>query len=32
FNSSWIIKIKNYPTAIPVSRNNIKELKELFLG
>ena len=32
FNSSWIIKIKNYPTTIPVSRNNIKELKELFLG
>ena len=31
FNSSWIIKIKNYTTAIPVSRNNIKELKELFL-
>jgi len=30
FNSSWIIKIKNYTTAIPVSRNNIKELKELF--
>ena len=32
FNSSWVIKIKNYSTAIPVSRNNIKELKELFLG
>ena len=31
FNSSWIIKIKNYTTAIPVSRNNIKELKEIFL-
>ena len=31
FNSSWIIMIKNYTTAIPVSRNNIKELKELFL-
>ena len=30
FNSSWIIKIKNYTTAIPVSRNNIRELKELF--
>jgi len=30
FNSSWIIKIKNYVTAIPVSRNNIKELKKLF--
>ena len=30
FNSSWIIKIKNYTTAIPVSRNNIKELKDLF--
>ena len=29
FNSSWILKIKNYTTAIPVSRNNIKELKEL---
>ena len=27
FNSSWILKIKNYTTAIPVSRNNIKELK-----
>ena len=32
FNSSWILKIKNYITAIPVSRNNIKELKELFLA
>ena len=32
FNSSWILKIKNYTTAIPVSRNNIKELKELFLA
>ena len=32
FHSSWIIKIKTYSTAIPVSRNNIKELKELFLG
>ena len=32
FNSSWILKIKNYATAIPVSRNNIKELKELFLA
>ena len=31
FNSSWIIKLKNYSTTIPVSRNNIKELKELFL-
>ena len=31
-NSSWILKIKNYTTAIPVSRNNIKELKELFLA
>lgn len=31
FNSSWIIKIKNYSNAIPVSRNNIKELKDLFL-
>lgn len=31
FNSSWIIKIKNYSVAIPVSRNNIKELRELFL-
>ena len=31
FNSSWIIKIKNYTTAIPVSRNNIKESKEIFL-
>ena len=30
-NSSWIIKIKNYTTAIPVRRNNIKELKEIFL-
>ena len=32
FNSSWILKIKKYTTAIPVSRNNIKELKELFLA
>ena len=32
FNSSWIIKLKNYSTTIPVSRNNIKELKELFLS
>ena len=32
FNSSWILKIKNYTTAIPVSRNNMKELKELFLA
>ena len=32
FNSSWILKIKNDTTAIPVSRNNIKELKELFLA
>ena len=31
FNSSWIIKLKNYSSTIPVSRNNIKELKELFL-
>ena len=31
FNSSWIIKLKNYSTTIPLSRNNIKELKELFL-
>ncbi len=30
FNSSWIVKIKNYTTTIPVSRNNIKELRELF--
>lgn len=29
-NSSWIIKMKNYSNLIPVSRNNIKELKELF--
>ncbi len=29
-NSSWIIKIKNYNNLIPVSRNNIKELKALF--
>lgn len=29
-NSSWIIKIKNYQILIPVSRNNIKELKEIF--
>ena len=29
-NSSWIIKIKNYNILIPVSRNNIKELKSLF--
>lgn len=29
-NSSWVIKIKNYSNLIPVSRNNIKELKELF--
>ncbi len=29
-NSSWIIKIKNYNKLIPVSRNNIKELKTLF--
>lgn len=29
-NSSWIIKIKNYNNLIPVSRNNIKELKSLF--
>lgn len=29
-NSSWIIKIKNYSNFIPVSRNNIKELKNLF--
>ena len=32
FNSSWIIKLTNYTTDIPVSRNNIKELKELFLA
>lgn len=30
FNSSWIVKVKNYTTTIPVSRNNIKELRELF--
>ncbi len=30
-NSSWILKIKNYNNLIPVSRNNIKELKERFL-
>ncbi|MDD7410823.1 LytR/AlgR family response regulator transcription factor [Fusobacterium gastrosuis] len=29
-NSSWVIKIKNYSNLIPVSRNNIKELKDLF--
>lgn len=29
-NSSWIIKIKNYNKLIPVSRNNIKDLKTLF--
>ena len=32
FNSSWILKFINYTTAIPVSRNNIKEVKELFLA
>ena len=30
-NSSWILKIKNYNKLIPVSRNNIKELKSLFV-